>query len=471
MQFIVYTLMIYMPFEGALRRLLPEIHQYVLLLKDAAVISLYIAHFFQGRTKIESSDVVIKKFELGCLAIYVLYALWNLYGLLNPGPEGVFLAALLGFKTNLLYLPLIVVGIRLATRREFGLQRFISGTAWPLPIMLVYGLLQVFSGFDTVEQGMEGEYVESTGGWVRHVGDAGWILVIGSTLTSGLLSPFTLIWFVSLTSVFLSGLANRSLSTFRLGLFAVSSVLLMLLSINRTVIVSAVIALSVFIIWNYSQITRRIGRKFIFAIIVSILSTLAILQYAELVQFDYWYQMVMAIFEPHTRSAVTTELYQGVLNVLDYGGFTGIGLGFMTQGSQFVGLEPEIWRYGIYDTESVVHKMLLELGIIGAALFVVMFAGLLIFLLKLAWVLARNKLSTRVDNLCIGSFCLLLVYLILGYKHHSFTSNATLQINVFLMVGIFIGYAIKSARQESAVVQLAEKDQLQREQQIEQAIN
>lgn len=234
---LVYFLFIYISFEGFVRRFFPYHHQFVLLFKDLLVMLMYV--WFLSGEKIHVKES-IKTFGLWFPCILLVYGMWNMFGVLNPSNPGL-LPALIGLKLNMLYLPLVFVGCYVSMDDRFRLRKFIRVSSWPVFIVLFYGLIQIFTGFDTIiDTGITRGWSE-LGGDVRIIGQRGEILIIASTLYGGLLSPYGLIWFVIILSIILSGPRNDFYGMTVL----VSSILLMLFAINRTVMVSAVIIIFV----------------------------------------------------------------------------------------------------------------------------------------------------------------------------------------------------------------------------------
>jgi len=437
---ILLGFLIYLAFEGLVRRVFSSYQQWIYVGKDVVLLPVYIGcylEFVRRRRKYH--------LDLGLNISWIFFVLFIaviLVQILNPNNRG-FLLAIISLKVYLWYLPLILVAYVWARMDEQILEK-LKGVYWIVVPVFLMAIFQAITGWGTAYYSQES--IVATGGTFTRAVQVGTLVNISSTLFGGRLATFSAVWTLIFYTLILYYIDNRGKKRLFTILFLVSFISLVF-GFNNTALVSTLIGLVILSLFALSIHQFDISQKslqmtvgimaalfFVFIIIQLFFSGQDTIISTDLIK-SFFGRILLA----NQREVVTKNVWQGIQATYRAVGFWGWGTGSLTQGTDYV--DPAL--AGGYSfmaqtrAESILLRTLIELGVIGTLVFVLSYLSLFWYLLQRAFLLRMYNPSVAI--VVMGGCCVLLLYLMMAYKHHGFAGDPTLQAYVYVWVGIGLG--------------------------------
>ncbi|WP_321476844.1 hypothetical protein [uncultured Paludibaculum sp.] len=432
---IVCILMTLIAIEGPIRALLPSQPLIAMSIKDAVLSGLYCYVFaaFPARRS--------GKFDSWLIGLIVVFA-----SLVCVYSYNVFfvdkLTPLIGIRSYIFYLPMVVVGFRLAcSSRALLILKVGSILLYMMFIVTVY----------QVSTGAVG-YGDELAMYRNNV-DGSMVMTATSTLYGGRLAPYAAFWTViSIAQLAYMAKGTSAVQKLHWILCLMMSVFMLLVGTNRTAVM-AVIICCVYMGWKNKKILLPLVALSVVTVFASLLLiALGDSDFAkEYIGAQLTFVSGLTKFTPDDASdlhanrwgVAGTGLISALSEAEDEIGWFGIGNGTRAPGisrvtdAGYVHLRVDTVMDA--NQESGWVRLFVELGVLGIALF----TAILVRMGKLS----SLSFARHPDELSILGIPALVIYICLFHKHLGFGYDPMMQIYAFLLAGLSIGRARNRVRE------------------------
>jgi hypothetical protein len=436
--------MMYLAFEGLVRRSFPYYHLAILVAKDFILIPIYLGAFLSRRSRsLRLTQGVDSLFTLIIVAFLALAVIQ----LFNPRQDAPWIARLISLKTYFWYLPLIFVAYIWGAGEKQMLRPWRLVGAVVMPVAF-YGLLQAATGWDTIRDLPDDSAIVAAareGGGFYRQGTRLQLMTVSSTLFHGRLGPFAMAWSViGLGLLIYSVLAERRFRWYHLILF-VSALVSLLIGNHRTAVLAVLAAIVLEIGYLGKRIVvGRILRVILISalvVVVGVTGVLWVLGGSDVaVSKEQIADFLSGMIIPETYDVATVNIWRGLVAAFGEVGLWGLGTGSVVPGLQYISPDA-ISPLSSIESESILHRLLFEFGVLGIVLYVVAFGRLAYRTLRVALKIRRSNLP--VGAVIMSAFLLQVAYFVVSYKHHGFMQDPMLQTYVFVFTGYSLGLAVQ----------------------------
>ncbi len=431
--------LIFLAFEGLARRISPSYQQWIYLAKDAILLPIYLGCYleYSHRRRRQLRNLYPKS----SWVLFLLLVAVVSFQMLNPDNRGALLA-FISFKIYFWYLPLILVACAWTQWDEKSIMTS-REIYWIIVPVSLFAIFQVTTGWGTAYRE---DSIVATGGTYTRAIDAGTLVNISSTLFGGRLATFSAVWTLSLYTLFLYHInsVKRHRSLIILIMMSFTS---LILGFNNTAMAATLLGMVILTVFASSVhafdislgLLRALMGVVILGLLVFVFWQFALQEKDSIITTAQMISFFGRLFSPAERLVVTRNVWQGIQASYAAVGFWGWGVGSLTQGADYV--DPSLG--GGYSfmhqtkSESILLRTLIELGVLGTIAFILAYLSLFWYLLRHA--LALRQSNSGVGIMVMGSTVVLLLFLVMAYKHHGFASDPTLQTYVYVWVGSGLG--------------------------------
>lgn len=396
-------------FEGIFRKwIFPESNYVIYFIKDIIFLGSYFGCYLSGCFKVPA---VLKNNYVGIL--FFLYMGWTFFEIWNPSVPNI-QVGLFGLKTHLFYLPMIIMVCKVfdSSSQVLNFLRWYYFLAIP---NLVLAYFQFFAKGDSLLNIYAGGYSAAAGmpnGFIRVVGTFPYLSGFASYLFFIILLGFGLIVERNLD-------LRKNLPVVFVLILSLSAVLL---TGARGIVISLLLDLVLFIFLLYKK--NLINMKFIALVLFVPVIAYMTINFGMKSAYNSFMNRVQTSHDVLER---IQQFFTTPVDLVEDAGFLGYGTGSQHQAIAYlVSNEQEISAAHPISIEGEVGRVMVELGTVGALLFVLC----KLIVIWMSYISARISKNTSEFGLALIS-----IMFLLPHFFNNTLYNVTAAIYYWFLVG------------------------------------